>query len=68
MIKVKPELNRIRIKSGFSMIGLAKAAGLSQQFISALIKGRYNPSAVTAKRICDALGVEFDQVFEIAEG
>lgn len=65
MIKVKPELNRIRIKSGYTMTGLAQAAGISQQFISALIKGRYNPSAVTAKKICDALGVEFDEIFTI---
>jgi DNA-binding XRE family transcriptional regulator len=68
MIKVKPELNHIRIKSGFTVTGLANATGVSQQFISAIIKGRYHPSAITAKKICDALGVEFDQVFEIAEG
>ncbi len=65
MIKVKPEFNYIRIKSGYTMSGLAKAAGVSQQFISAIIKGRYRPSAVTAKKICDVLDVEFDQVFEI---
>ena len=53
MIKVKPEFNYIRIKSGYTMSGLAKAAGVSQQFISAIIKGRYRPSAVTAKKICD---------------
>ncbi len=65
MIKVRPELNRIRIKNGYTMSGLARVAGVSPQFISAILNDRFNPSAVTAKKICDALQVEFDEIFTI---
>ena len=65
MIKVKPELDNIRIKSGYSMTELAKRVEVSPQFISAIINGTYNPSPATAKKICDALQVEFDEIFDI---
>ena len=39
MIKVKPELDNIRIKSGYSMTELAKRVEVSPQFISAIING-----------------------------
>lgn len=65
MIKVKSELNRIRIKNGYTMSGLARVAGVSPQFISAILNNRFNPSAVTAKKICEVLEVEFDEIFTI---
>lgn len=68
MIKVKSQLDHIRIKSGYSITELAQAVGVSQQFISAIMKGVYAPSPKTAKKICDILEVEFDEVFEIVEG
>ena len=49
MIKVRPELNRIRIKNGYTMSGLARVAGVSPQFISAILNDRFNPSAVNGK-------------------
>ena len=65
MIKVKAELDRIRIKSGLNITELAIKAEISPQGMSAILRGTYNPSPRAAKKICEQLGVEFEDVFEI---
>lgn len=54
------------LKAGFSCRGLAKSAGISPATLHRNIhaQNRYF-SPITAKKICDALGVEFDDIFEI---
>lgn len=64
IIKTKHEVFRdIRIKKGFSQRGLGRAANLSGALINQIENNERNPSPDSAKKICDALGVEFDAIF-----
>jgi DNA-binding XRE family transcriptional regulator len=61
------ELNELRIQKGFSKRELAKVAEVSQTAVVQICKGNRNPSPFTAKKIVDALKVNFDDVFTIAK-
>jgi DNA-binding XRE family transcriptional regulator len=52
-----------RIKMGYSQRELAKQANLSSALISQIENDERNPSPSSAKKICDALGVKFDDIF-----
>jgi transcriptional regulator with XRE-family HTH domain len=52
-----------RIKNGFSQRELAKRAELSSALISQIENSERNPSPNSAKKICDALHVNFDDIF-----
>lgn len=60
--------NELIIKRGFTKNGLSQAVELSQPTIVQISNGKRNPSPSTAKRLSEALGVEFDDVFEIDAG
>lgn len=66
-IKLKDtrSFNELIIKKGYSKNRLSKAAELGQPTIVQISNGTRNPSPVTAKRILEVLGVEFDDVFKI---
>jgi len=65
-IKVKMEnLQATRIKNGLSLRALSKVAGLSSATIFKIEKDGTPPNPSTAKKICDALGVEFGDLFEL---
>ena len=69
MITVKQaELRSSMIRKGFTGKGLAKAAGLTQGYMSFVLRGKRKILPPTAKRICDVLGCEFDDVFQITGG
>lgn len=59
------ELETIRIKKGYSRHSLSIKAGLSKLAVSRIEKGEVNPTPKNAKKICDALEVEFDKIFTI---
>lgn len=64
IIKIKEnEFKAIRIKKGFSQRGLGRATNLSGALINQIENKERNPSPDSAKKICDALGVEFDEIF-----
>ncbi|WP_343272490.1 helix-turn-helix transcriptional regulator [Lentibacillus songyuanensis] len=64
IIKIKAdEFKATRIKKGFSQRGLGRAANLSGALINQIENSERNPSPDSAKKICDALGVEFDVIF-----
>ena len=65
MIIKTRELKLLMIKRGFSGAGLAQAAKLTQAHIVNILRGRVSPRPSTAKKLCDALGCEFDDIFEI---
>ena len=53
-------------RGGYTGVALSRAAGITPSHISQLINGRRQTVLpTTAKRICDALGCNFDDVFEI---
>lgn len=58
-------LETTRIKKGLSRYSLSKKAGLSKLAISRIEKREVNPTPRTARKICDALNVEFDEIFLI---
>lgn len=55
------------IKKGFSKKAFAEAANIGQVTALQICNGDRNPSPRIAKRICDTLEVEFDDIFEIVK-
>ncbi|WP_339233912.1 helix-turn-helix transcriptional regulator [Oceanobacillus sp. FSL W7-1281] len=63
---IKAKLNEFtstRIKKGFSQRGLGRAANLSGALINQIESNDRNPSPESAKKICDVLQVNFDDIF-----
>jgi transcriptional regulator with XRE-family HTH domain len=58
-------LTSLRIKKGLSQRELAKKAGLSHCHLSQIENNHRYPSPRTAQKICQALGCDFDDLFEI---
>lgn len=68
VIKMKILVNKdafihARLIMGFSQRELAKIANLSSALICQVENGDRNPSPNSAKKICDALNVEFEAIF-----
>lgn len=59
------ELETIRIKKGYSRHSLSIKSGLSKLAVSRIEKGEVNPTPKSAKKICDALEVDFDEIFSV---
>lgn len=57
------ELRNDMIRKGFTGKGLAEKAGISQGYIVYILQGKRSVLPPTAKKICDALGCDFDDVF-----
>lgn len=69
-MKIEPKVQAIAellIRKGLSKRSLAKLAGIGQATSFQICTGKRNPSARIAKKIVDALGVEFDDIFSIEE-
>ncbi|MDQ0352469.1 DNA-binding XRE family transcriptional regulator [Alkalibacillus filiformis] len=60
-------LESIIIKKGYSKTGLAEKAGIHHMTMWNVFNGKSNPSPSTALKICKALDVEFDDVFQIVD-
>lgn len=58
-------LKSSRMKKGLSVRQLAKAADVNPVTISKIENGISKPTPSTAKKICDAIGVSFDELFEL---
>lgn len=59
------ELKMARTRLGMSQTRLAAAAGISASHIQKIEKGTCRPSRVVAKRIAEAMGVDFDELFSV---
>ena len=57
------DIRKVRKKAGLSQHGLARKAGMSQQLISRIEKGRENISLITLKKIASALGKDVSIAF-----
>lgn len=55
------------IKLGFSKRGFARSIGVSEATLIQISNGKQSPRPDTAKKICSALDVEFDEIFEITK-
>ena len=60
-------LNELRFRKGWSVRSLAKAAGIGEVTAQQICNGQRQPSAPTAKKLVDALQVEFDDLFTIEQ-
>lgn len=56
------------IKLGFSKRGFARTIGLSEATLIQISNGKQSPRPETARKICEALKVDFDAIFEISNG
>ena len=63
----KNKLEAARGARGWSQSELAVQSDVSRTRISAIETGGDSLKAATAKKICDALGRDFDDLFEIAD-
>lgn len=59
------KLKELIIKSGFSIRGFGRKIGISSGYVVQVCNGNRNPSPEVAKKITDALGVGFDEIFFI---
>lgn len=54
------------IKLGFSKRGFARFIGVSEATLIQISNGKQSPRPETARKICKALNVEFDEIFAIS--
>jgi transcriptional regulator with XRE-family HTH domain len=52
-------------RKGWTRRQLARAAGIGEVTAQQIYAGKRNPSPPVAKKIVDALDVEFDEIFEL---
>jgi len=65
VVKDIDKFNQWIIREGLSKRGLAGKVNMSESTIVQIANGSRNPSPRTAKKICEALQVKFDEIFEI---
>lgn len=59
---------KILMSKGYSQRKFANQADISGPYMSQIIKGKRNPSPNMAKKICDTLDLQFDDIFFIENG
>lgn len=65
LIILKGDLERARLIAGHSQVSLASEVGVTSQHINRIEKGVCRPSAKTAKKIADAVGTNWHELFFI---
>lgn len=61
-------VRRRRVMAGLSQERLAELAGVERAYVSALERGRRNPTLLTQQRIAAALGLTLGELIADAEG
>lgn len=64
IIANKEAIIKLRILKGFSQNELAKKASVSNTVIIRIEQGK-NITPASAKKVCNALGIDFEQIFHI---
>jgi len=68
MIIAKTNTIKTRLmKAGYTGAELSRKIKVTQPYICLVLNGKATVLAPTAKKICDALGCKFDEIFEIKE-
>ena len=62
---VADNLALTRMKKGYSLRKLSEAAKVDYSTINKLENGKQKTTPETAKKICDALGVSFEEMFVV---
>lgn len=63
--KLGANIARIRKEKGLTQLDLGAAIDMEKSNISTIENGRQNPSALTLKKIADAIGCEAKDFFEV---
>lgn len=67
VLKNRDEFNQTITKVGFSKRAFARECGLTESTLIQISNEKQSPRPDTAKKICDALRLNFDDVFTIEE-
>lgn len=67
VLKSRSEFNGIIAKRGFSKRAFARESGVSEATFIQISNGKQSPRPDTAKKICDTLLLNFDDIFAIEE-
>lgn len=59
------KFHELLLRKGFTKRALGRRAGISEVYAQQIANGDRNPSAKVAKKICESLEVEFDDIFFI---
>jgi putative transcriptional regulator len=64
-MKLVNHIKQHRARLDLTQEDLARKVGVRRQTILSIEKGKYNPSALLAFHIADALGMKVDELFEL---
>lgn len=67
-MKLVNHIKQHRARLDLTQEDLARKVGVRRQTILSIEKGKYNPSALLAFQIADALGMKVDELFELRKG
>jgi len=59
--------NELLLRKGFTKRELARRSNISEVYAQQIANGDRNPGTKVAKRICESLTVEFDDIFFIQD-
>ena len=62
------KLKELMTRKGFTGAGFARATKISQCYIVQILQGKRTILAPIAKKICDTLECDFDEIFTIGGG
>jgi len=69
-VRINPKINAIGevlIRRGWSKSDLGEQVGIGAPYAIQICNGARNPGPKTARKICEALEVGFDDIFEIVK-
>ena len=67
ILKDIENFQELLLRKGFTRRELGRQAGISEVYAQQISNGDRHPGAKVAKRICDSLSVEFDDIFFILD-
>ena len=62
--KVGANVKMLRIKQGMTQESVADRCGLNKHYISDIEHGKRNPALLTLIKICEAMNVEINSIFD----
>lgn len=65
IVAQKGKIEAARGARGWNQIALAEQSGVSRNRVNAIETGGEGAKPQTAKKICDALGKSFDELFQV---
>ncbi|MFZ7647118.1 helix-turn-helix domain-containing protein [Staphylococcus saprophyticus] len=61
------EFRVLLLQKELTFTELGKRCGITPNYISMIVSHRRSPAPAVAQKICDNLGVEFEDIFEIKD-